>query len=72
MNDGGEFVHEQYPQLGLDFFLEEVAHEWDGIEGRRDLERLEGIVAEDDGNTLLLGEDENHEAGQLEIGECNL
>lgn len=53
MDDGRELIHEQYPELGLDFFLQEVSDEWDGIESRGNLKRLKRIISKDNRNSLL-------------------
>lgn len=69
MDDRREFVHEESAQLRFDFPLQEVAYERDGIEGGGNLERLEGVISEDDGDPFLLGEDEDDETRELEIGQ---
>lgn len=68
MNNSGQFIHKQDSKLGLNFFLQEIAHKRDGIEGGGDLERFERIVAEDDGDSFLFGKNENDEAGEFEVG----
>lgn len=72
MYNGGQLIHEENAKLSFDFFLQEVAHERDRIEGRRDFERFERVVPEHQGDTFLFRKDQDHEAGQFKIGQGNL
>ena len=72
MYNGRQLIHEENPKLSFDFFLQEVAHKWDRIEGRRDFERFERVVPEHQGDTFLFRKDQDHEAGEFEIGQGNL
>lgn len=72
MDNSRQLVHEQYTELGLDFPLQEVANEGDRIERRGDLERLERVISEDDGDSFLLREDQYDKAREFEIGEGDL
>jgi hypothetical protein len=62
VDDGGQVLHEQHAQLPLDLLLQVVAHKGNRVERRRHLERLQRIVAEDQRQTLLLGEDQDDKA----------
>lgn len=72
MYDGGQVLHEQNAQLALNLLLQVVSHKGYGIKRRRNLERLERVVSEDERQALLLGEDENDEAGQADVGQGDL
>ena len=72
MNDSRQVLHEQDTQLPLNLLLQVVTHEWDGIKCRRDLERLQRVVPEDQRQALLFGEDQDNKAGEADVGQSDL
>ena len=56
MDDSRQLIHHQISQLSFDRLLQVIPDERDGIKGRRDLKRLEGVISKHYRETLLLGE----------------
>lgn len=70
MDDAGEVFTEHLAELALDLTLDEFLDDGDGIKCRIDVDVLERIGFEDEGDALLLGDDEDDVGVQLEVGEA--
>jgi hypothetical protein len=58
VDDRRQILLEHLPQLALYLSLDETLDDGDGVEGGADVDVLQGICLEDDGDTFLL---RNHE-----------
>jgi len=68
MYDPWEILPEHLPELTFDLALDESFENSDRVEGRAHFERFERIVLEDEGDTFLLGDDEDDDRSEFEVG----
>lgn len=59
MNDTWEILSEHLTQLPFDFALYEFLNDGDRVKGAVDIDVLEGVGFEYEGDTLLFGDDED-------------
>ena len=72
MDNGGQLVHHEGAELSFNGPLQVVPNELNGIEGRRDLERLKRVIAENQRQPLLPREDQDDESRQLDFRQGDL
>ena len=68
MDDSWEILPEHLPELTFDLALDESFENSDRVERRAHFEGFERIVLEDEGDALLLGDDEDDDGSELEVG----
>lgn len=69
VDDPGQVLAKHLTQLALDLALDEFLDDGNGVEGGVDVDVLERVGLEDEGDALLLGDDEDDDGAQLELGE---
>ncbi len=71
VQDGGQVLAKETPQLRLDLLLQVARHAWNAVKGGRDADGVEGVVAEEDGAALGLRGDQDDDAGEADVREAD-
>lgn len=69
VDNSRDLLSHQVAQKTFYLALQEALDRWDGIECAADFYRVDGVVAEDQGQSFLFGEDEDYDAREEEVGQ---
>lgn len=67
--DGGQILPEHLAQLSFYLLLDELLDDSDGVKGAVDVDVLQWVGFEDEGDSFLLGDDEDDVGVESKVGE---
>jgi hypothetical protein len=67
VNDGRKILTEHLPELAFYFSLDKILDDGDGVERAIDVDILQRIGLEDEGNAFLLGDDKDDIRTEFEM-----